>query len=254
MNKNTAKYFILYVKQYYIWGVIVIFSLYLISIISKAPTINSKLFFLIIGSFIVSGTIYYEYLKKVYQKMIVAQTQLLNPTLVKQYQAQLQRLDFFKGFNGSLILFDTLCFIDQGQYQACLDHLFKHEKFFKGKVDYLFIFYYHQLLCYYFLDQPKNALAMVIKLNQFKLIKPKKVAPLFSFEQIDGIGYLLNNRTQKGLTTLENIDLQLFNSRERKLHYLIMLKTAKEKQETKRIKNYQKAIKKLSGGEKNETL
>lgn len=254
MNKNTAKYFILFVKQYYIWGIIGIFTCYLVSIVLKTPTISGKAFFLIIGSLLIIGGSYYEYLKKIYQKMIAAQTQKYDFQLAKQYQEQLQHLDLFKGFNGSFILFDTLCLIDQGQYQACLNHLFKHEKFFKGKIDYLFIFYYHQLLCYYFLDQTENALAMIPKLKQFKQINQKKMAPLFSFTQIEAINYLLNNRTQKGLTMLETMNLQLFNLREKMLHYLIMLKVAKQTQATKRIITYQKAIQNLTGGEKNETI
>ncbi|EOT40546.1 hypothetical protein [Enterococcus columbae] len=254
MNKNTTKYLLLFVKQYYIWAVIAIFSLYLISVIMKTPSISGKFFFLIMGSSIIIGGIYYEYLKKIYQKMIIAQTQRLDLALAKQYQEQLEKLDFFHGFKGSIILFDTLCLIDQQNYLNCLQHLKKNEAFFKAKLDYLFIFYYHQLLCYYFLDQTTNARVIMAKLKQFKTINQKKLSPLFSFEQIDGIEYLLNNRNQKGLATLEAIDTHHFNPREKILHYQIMLKVAKQKQETKRIINYQKTIQNLTGGEKNETI
>ena len=58
----------------------------------------------------------------------------------------IKKLDIFHGFKGSFILFHTLCLFDQQKYDKCLKHLATNERFFKAKLDYLFIFYYYQLL------------------------------------------------------------------------------------------------------------
>ena len=254
MNKNTGKYLILFVKQYYIWGAIAIFALYLAFTIIKAPSMSGKIFFFIVGIFILIGATYYEYLKKLYQKMIIAQTQDVNPTLAKQYQSKLQKLDIFRGFKGSFILFDTLCLFDQQQYDKCLKHLAANERFFKAKLDYLFIFYYYQLLCYYFLDESDKALMMIDKLKQFQSMKQKNLSPLFSFSQIEGIHYILNGRIQKGIKILENTDISYFNTREKIIHYQIIIKVAKKIANTSLIKKYTKTLRKLTEGEENEAF
>lgn len=254
MNKKKGKYLILFVKQHYIWGVIAIFALYLTLTIIKSPSMSGKIFFFIIGIFILIGTAYYEYLKKLYQKMIIAQTQNINPILAKQYQNKLQKLDIFHGFTGSFILFNTLCLFDQKKYEKCLNHLVINEKFFKAQLDYLFIFYYYQLLCYYFLDESDKALMMIDKLKQIQTANPKNLSPLFSFSQIKGIDFILNGRIQKGIKSLENTDTSYYNTREKIIHYQIIIKSAKKINNTTLIKKYSKILCKLTEGEKNEAF
>ena len=69
---------------------------------------------------------------------------------------------------------------------------------------------------------------MIDKLKQFQSTKQKNLSPLFSFSQIEGIHYILNGRNQKGIQALENTDINYFNTREKIIHYQIIIKSAKK--------------------------
>ena len=95
---------------------------------------------------------------------------------------------------------------------------------------------------------------MIDKLKQFQSTKQKNLSPLFSFSQIEGIHYILNSRNQKGIQTLENTDINYFNTREKIIHHQIIIKSAKKIDNTTLIKKHTTTLRKLTEGEENEAF
>ena len=192
----------------------VIFIGYILYIGNKATTFSSQMFFGIIGFLVVSISLYYEYLKYLYSKMIKQLTTNCSITAATMQRNNLVKKDIFKGFKGSLILFNSLLLIDSGKYQECLDYMETNHNFFHGTLDYLFIYYHNRAYCNLFLNNKKAGLEDCKHLLEFKNINHKKYSPLFSFDEITGIKYYLEGLHQKAIRYLKNDDTTQLNNRE----------------------------------------
>lgn len=199
-----------------------IFAIYIIHITIDATALGAKLIYAIGGGIVLCGALYYEYLKILYTKMTTALTMQTDIFAAKKARAELLKRDVFKGFKGSLIIFDSLLLMDEGKYEACLAHMEKHRKFFFGTPDYLFIYWHNRLLCHYFLDQPAEMLKCGQKLAEFKQSDQRKFSPLFSFDEIDGLIASVNGLHQKAIRCLDKLSVERLNARERSYYYYML--------------------------------
>lgn len=227
-------------KASYMWIVYAIFASYIVYLGVTTEALGARIFFLVTGFLLLSGALFFEYLKRIYGKMIAALTIDADITLAKNYREQLEKADRFHGFKHSLVLFDSLLLLDAGKYSECLAHMEANRKFFKSTVDYLFIYYHNQLHCYYFLNQKAEALEIVKKMQEIKKLKQKKYSPLFSWDEIAGIQYSLEGRNQKALHSFEEVNTANMNNREQAYLYWMMANCYKELGVTKEVGHYRK--------------
>lgn len=227
-------------KETYSWLLYLIFAIYIGYITVTATVASAKTFYLMVGTIILSGCLYYEYLKRLYGKMIQALTFDGDIQAGKRYKEKLTDRDVFHGFKHSIILFETLLLIDEGKYQHCLQHMETHQKFFKSSVDYLFIYYHNQLLCNYYLNRTEDGLAVAPKILQIKKMNQKRYSPLFSWNEIQGIIYSLQGRNQKALEELKKTNQSVMNTREKAHLQMLMAYCYRELGDTKSFGKHRK--------------
>lgn len=218
-------------KKAYNCIIVVIFVGYIMYLGITVNSVLAKFFFSIVGVSVLSIFIYYEYLKSIYSKMINLLTMKTNITLAKQFKTKLQSKDLANGFKQSIILFDSLLLLDEGRYEDCLIHMNEDKKFFGSTIDYLFIYYHNQLMCYYFLNEREKALAIIQKLMEIKKLNKKKYNPLFSWDEIDGIRYSLEGRNKKSLRSFEKVRESQLNRREKSYLYFMIANCHKNLEE-----------------------
>lgn len=210
------------VRKSYRWIVYIIFTIYIFYLAITTSALGAKIFFLFTGIFILSFSLYYEYLKNIQQKMIYSLTMDTNIVLAKEYREKLIIKDIFSGFKQSLILFDSLLLLDEGKYEKCLVHMEKNDSFFQSTVDYLYIFYHNKLICYYFLNNKKEGLQQIKKLSEIQALNQKKYSPLFSWQEIEAIGYFFEGRNQKSIQTFLKVEINQLNAREKTYLYFMI--------------------------------
>lgn len=205
-----------------------IFASYILYLGITTQNLFAKILFITVGLFVLGFSVYYEYLKSLYERMIRALTMDFDIPKAKHYRQQLITKDFMKGFKSSIILFDSLLLMDEGKYQETLDHMEENKKFFHSTVDYLFITYHNQLLCHYFLNQPTEAEIPLKRLFEIKQLKKKKYSPLFSWDEIAGVQYALANRHTKSIQAFEKVNTKQLNTREQAYLYYFMAQEYKK--------------------------
>ncbi|MDH6363940.1 tetratricopeptide (TPR) repeat protein [Enterococcus sp. PF1-24] len=191
-----------------------IFAAYIVYLVVTAPLLSTKLIFGGVGLFVLTVALYFEYLKILYANMIAKLTVDCDIPKAEELQNKLIKRDFAKGFQKSLILFDSLLLMDQGKYTGCSLHLQEHHEFFHGSLDYLFIYYHTQLHLAYFFNDQELAERTYSKLQSLKNQPKKKMKPLFSWDEIEGVNYFISQRYSKSIQAFEKVNTNLFNPRE----------------------------------------
>lgn len=219
----------------------VIFIYVFKELITQANDLFLKSFYAIFGTIIFIGTLFYEYLKYIYEKMIIALTINCNYEQYIELKNKLIKLDIFKGFKPSLIISDTLYYIDKKDGMKVLEILKDNEKFYRGHLDYLLI-YQHSLFTAYCLlnnrTQMKHSYDSLNKLRSTNQRKKKKVMKLlYNWDEIDGQAQLFIHRDpKKALTFFNNVNTKKLNPRER------VLLLAKKLLAYRQLNNYQQIL------------
>lgn len=209
-------------KKSVLWSIYLLFALYICYLVTRSQEVGTKLLFGGLGGIMLSIVFLFEYLKNIYEKMIYALTVDCDLKKAKDLKKKLQRKDLFNGFKQSIIIFDSLLLLDEGNYLVCLEHLHKNQNFFHSTLDYLFIYYHTQLYCFSFLNDEENLDHCLKSLFELKNVKKKQMRGLFSWNEIAGLRYFHQNRNKKCLSELKLIDKNRLNNRE--LTYLFYLK------------------------------
>ncbi|MGX7200890.1 hypothetical protein BCR22_06225 [Enterococcus plantarum] len=214
---------IIYVgKKISLWIVYGVFALYICYLITHTHEVGAKLIFGGLGGIVLSVVLLFEYLKCIYERMIVALTVECELKKAIALKEKLQKKDLFNGFKQSIIIFDSLRLLDEGNYPDCLKHLHKNHHFFHSTFDYLFIYYHTQMYCFSFLKDEENLNTCLENLFKLKNVKKKQMRGLFSWNEIAGVRYFHQNRNNNCLSELNLIDQNRLNNRE--LTYLLYLK------------------------------
>lgn len=208
--KNSSR-----IKKWSNWALYVIFSAYILSLVLTAPP-SSKVIYGLIGLIVLSVILLFEWLKSLYENMILALTFECNLDKAIALREKLIRFDYFKGFASSLKLFDALLLLDGGHYQECLSHLEKHWRFFHGTNDYLLINYHTRMQCAYFLKNKQLFDDSLKELSQLKYNQrsKKELSPLYSWDEIQGLNFFREGRYSLSLKTFNEVGTTTFNTRE----------------------------------------
>lgn len=235
-------------KKIFNWLLYLIFASYIVHLVITAETNGARILFSLIGILILAICTYYEYLKKIYSKMINSLTIDSDTKKSVFYKDKLIKRDLCHGFKTSIILFDALLLIDMGKYADCLIHLENNKKIFKSSVDYIFIYYHTQLLCFYYLDMSDDGLLVGKKIMQIKSMNKKKYSPLFSWNEIQAIIFSLQGRNKKAIEELGRVNDTLMNSREKGHLNMITAKCYQEIGDNTNFGKYRKLSKEIASG------
>lgn len=220
--KNLVWKSIYFWKKGFLWAAYVLFAFYIYYLVTSSQELSAKLIFGCLGVIVLSIVILFEYLKNLYEKMIYALTVECDLQKAIALKGTLKKKDLFNGFKQSIIIFDSLLLLDEGNYEVCLEHLHKNQQFFHSTLDYLFIYYHTQMYCYFFLKDEENLTTCLEHLLKLKNVKKKQMSGLFSWHEITGIRYFYQSRNKKCLSELALIDKNRLNNRE--MTYLLYLK------------------------------
>ncbi|OJG92799.1 hypothetical protein RV15_GL002744 [Enterococcus silesiacus] len=209
-------------KKVFLWIVYLLFAVYIYYLVTSSQELGAKLIFGGLGGLVLSIVLLFEYLKNIYEKMIYALTVECDLEKAIALKELLQKKDLFNGFKQSIIIFDSLLLLDEGNYECCLAHLHKNQSFFRSTLDYLFIYYHTQMYCYSFLKDEEKLATCLKSLFKLKNVKKKQMNGLFSWHEIAGMNYFHQNRNKKCLSELDLIDKKRLNNRE--LTYILYLK------------------------------
>jgi hypothetical protein len=201
-------------KKIFTWCLYLIFAGNICYLLMQTPQVGTKLIFGLAGVIVLVIVLLFEYLKNLYEKMIYALKVECKIGKAVALKERLQQKDLFNGFKQSIIIFDSLLLLDTGNYTDCLQHLARHQSFFRSSLDYLFIYYHTQLYCYFFLKEPEKIISVSKELAKLKHVKKKRLSQLFSWHEIEGISYYAQNRNKKCLNELEQVDRTRLNNRE----------------------------------------
>ncbi|MCV3755136.1 hypothetical protein OF390_03925 [Limosilactobacillus fermentum] len=249
--KTTFK--VLFIKGYYggkaVLNVIVylLFAIYVAYLIAVAPIMSAKVLYSIILVIALGTCLYYEYLKHFYHKMIGVLINDCDPQQAISLRNQFQKLDVFRGFKGSLIIFNTLLLMDTGQYESCLRWLNENDRFFRSSIDNLFIMYHTRLQLAWLLNDPTAADFAMNGLTKIRGTKQKKYSPLFSWDEIDGLDCLIKGRHTKALQYFLHVDREKLNQREITYLNAMLIQTYRQLGQTNRIGDYAKENREFGG-------
>ena len=189
--------------------------------ILQADQISTKIIFSALLILILGIALYSEYLKHLYKKAIQTIAFDLNPEkAAKQFNTLLKK-DIFHAYTNDKKIFDTLYYIDQMEYEKCLEHIEENYKFFHASVDQLLIYHYNKFYCSFMLNRMETAKQEYNKLERMKNTKVKgaKVSPLFNWEFMDAI-YLVSRKDYKqSYNVFKTVNTENMNPREKVQYY-----------------------------------
>lgn len=208
-------------RRFVTYSIYIIFTIFTLTKLIQEPSFVGRICYgLILGVFM-GITLWAEYLKYLYQKMIVSLTMECDPDKSSLYYQLLVKKDIFKNYRNPLYIFNTLYFQDIDKPQDCIDLLQSQDKMFRSSLDYLLIRNYTYFYSYYRLGnrtKVKKYYPEVMRLKGAK-IKGSKVNPLYNWEFIEAIYLLSNKEFKKALSAFKNINTKNFNNRELSQYY-----------------------------------
>lgn len=226
----------------------IIFSIYTINFIVKEHNLYVKLSFMIILIIFLSVSLWAEYLKYLYQSSIYHLNVTLNLNEAMKIFEKLNRLDFFKSYRKTFLIFNVLYEMCLENYEMCLSLIEQNDKFFRSSLDNLLIQKYTYFFCSYKykkFDDVEKYYQDIQELKNLK-IKKSKVSPLYNWDFVDAIYFKSKNNFHKSKLCFENTNTINMNSRELLTYFKeyedVLLKLNLNNQ-AKKIKNKIKKIK-----------
>lgn len=194
----------------------IIFSIYTVNFIINESNLYVKFIFLSILIIFLSVSLWSEYLKYLYQLSIYHLNITLNLNEAMKIFKKLNRLDFFKSYRKTFLIFKVLYDMCLENYEQCLSIVEQNDKFFRSSLDNLLIQKYTYLFCSYKVKKFNDIEKYYKDIQELKNLKIKKakVSPLYNWEFIDAIYFKSKNNLNKSKSCFENTNTTNMNSRE----------------------------------------
>lgn len=219
---------------------------------SQAEKTSYKIMYLILLILILGIALYSEYLKHLYRKAIQSIAYELDPEKAKQEFDTLLHKDFVKAYQKDKIVFDTLYYIDQKQYQECLEHLENNYKFFHASLDQLLMYHYNKFYCSFMLNDLQSAKDEYNKILRMKNSKTKgmKASPLYNWEFMEAVYQFARKEYKQSYNVFKTVNTQNMNPREIVQHYYQFGRLCDKLKDKNQKENCLNEIKKLNGTSK----
>lgn len=227
----------------------IIFALFMAYQIVQAKTISIKIVLLLFSILILGVALYSEYLKHLFSEAIKTITIDLNPEQAMEKFNHLLKKDVFHAYKNDKKIFDTLYYMDQMQYNECLNHLQENYKFFHSSADQLLIYHYTNFYCSYMVGDSVTAQSEYKKLKRMRDTKVKgiRVSPLYNWEFIDGL-YLMSRKDYKqSFNVLKSVNTQNMNLREKAQYYYHFAQLCSKTKDNNLKNHYVHEIKNIHG-------
>lgn len=224
----------------------IIFSIY--KIINE-PNIYGKICYSIIIIIIALAIYYAESLKKDYAKAIKQLTMEANPNKANEtFKKLIKKEKGSKAYKNSYILFLTLYYLDEEEYQKCITHCLANAKFLKNSIDNLFVYHFSLFFSYYKLNNYEEAKDEYRKLSRLK--GTKKLSPLYNWELIEGIYQMIRKEYKQAYNTFKTVNTANMNKREKIQFYVQFAECCSKLKDEEKANNYYQLIAKEEGNSK----
>lgn len=239
---------------YLFYFIFFIFSVYQIF---QTDNLTHKILYAVFSILILGIALYSEYLKHLYKKAIYKIAFDCDPIQAENQMNDLLKKDFFKAYKNEKIIFDTLVYVDQNEFQACLDHLEKNYEFFHASLDQLLIYHFNVFYCSWQLNDIDKAIDEYNKMLRMKNKKTKgaKANALYNWEYIEALYQLARKEYKQSYNAFKKVNITNMNPRELVQYHTyfaqvcaILKNKAQQKEHLEAIKQYHGKSKICLGG------
>lgn len=199
-----------------------IFTIFALSQIIKTDIFMYRVMYLVLLVVVLGMALFSEYLKLLYEKAIKTLAFDLDPKQALENYNHLTKLDKFKAYKNSKLIFDTLYYIDEMEYAKCLEHLKDNYKFFHASLDQLLIYHFTNFYCSFMVDDLDTAKAEYQKLLRMKNAKSKgnKVSPLYNWEFLDALYQFARKEYKQAYNSFKTVNTVNMNPREKVQYHM----------------------------------
>ena len=199
-----------------------VFALFVLTQAFKTDILLNRILYILLLVLILGMALFSEYLKLLYERTIKTLAFDLDPQSAMQQYEHLNKLDKFKAYKNSKLIFDTLYFIDQMEYSRCLEHLEQNYKFFHASLDQLLIYHFTRFYCSFMTEDTETAKAEYQKLLRMKNAKSKgnKVSPLYNWEYLDALYQFARKEYKQSYNSFKTVNTANMNPREKVQYFM----------------------------------
>ena len=229
-----------------------VFAVFVLSQIVKTEVMLHRILYILLLVLVLGMALFSEYLKLLYEKAIKTIAFDLDPELAMEKYDHLNKLDKFKAYKNSKLIFDTLYYIDQMEYDKCLQHLQDNYKFFHASLDQLLIYHFTNFYCSFMTDDLETAKAEYQKLLRMKNAKSKgnKVSPLYNWEFLDAIYQFARKEYKQAYNSFKTVNTVNMNPREQVQYSMQFARLCKKINKTNTLDENLSKIKAMNGKSK----
>lgn len=227
----------------------IIFCIYSIQLILTSNSLTTRTIFTILLILLLMIALFSEYIKHLYRKALKTLLFDLNPKKAKNEYDELMKIDKFKTYKNERIIFDSLYYLDQMEYDECINFIENHSKFFHSSIDQLLIYHYTKFYCSYMMGENDIAIHEYQKLKRMKDTKVKgaKVSPLYNWEFLEGVYHLAKKEYKQSFNLFKSVNTKNMNPREQVQYYYQYALAANHLNNVKVKQAMQEKIKELNG-------
>ena len=220
--------------------------------IVHASNISSRVFYFLLLLLILGFALYSEYLKHLFRQAIQAIAFDLDTEKGNEIFNKLLQKDIFHAYKNDKKVLDTLYYLDQMEFDTCLDYIEQNSTFFHSSIDQLLIYHYTKFYCSYNLGHYNVTREEYTKLIRMKTqkIKGAKVSPLYNWEFIDAIYLSSKKEHRQSLNTFKTVNTKNMNNREKIHYYYQYAKEALHSKDSMEASKYISYIKQFKGKSK----
>lgn len=196
----------------------IIFIIYSVNSAFKMDDIPSKIILLLIVSIVLFFAIYADYLEGLSNSAIKALNYDCDPDRALEILNKLEKKDFVNHYKkGSNILLKALISLAKFETDKVIQIIEGNDKIFRASLDMLYIRNTTLYFAYIYADnktQAKRIYPEIIKLRGSK-VKGKKLSPVYSWEELEALYYLVNNDFKKAAKTYKTVNMTYMNNKEK---------------------------------------
>lgn len=199
----------------------IIFLVYSVSLIVKADNTGTKITYIAITIIMLSVVLFYEYLQYHYEQSIKALNYDCDPAKSKEIFDALQKKDIVHAYRNQRVIYDVLYNLSVYRPDEAISIIESHDKIFRGDIDQLLIRNVSLFLAHIEANNKtaaKKSYPEALKLKGTK-IKGKKLAALYSWEELEALNFYISNDYKKAVKSYETVKTNYMNNRELTQYY-----------------------------------
>jgi len=213
---------------------LVVFIVFSVQIILEEQELRIQILYILVMLFFSFFFIISEILRFFYQKATKHLVIDCKPDQAVEVANTLKKLDIIKGYSSSLLVFYTLIYMDQGNYEKLEEHL--KNPAFQTSSSLKLVYNYNMFYIQIHKNDFEKATEYFKLINDAYKVKTKKkyaARPVYSLSMVSADYYLLKGNMNKTYDFLKNVVPTSLNNRELTYYYILFAKYYKAEKNQK---------------------